>query len=1093
MKKTTLWMISLVLILSVFCFGDEEARLLRFPAVYENQVVFSYAGDLYTVTTAGGVARKLTSHDGYEMFPRFSPDGQWIAFTGQYDGNTEVYLMDAQGGAPKRLTYTAQLGRDDVADRMGPNNIVMDWKHDNKHIVFRSRMSKLDSFVGQLYLTTTEGDLHQELPLPRGGFCSFSPDDGKLAYNRVFREFRTWKRYRGGMADDIWVYDFNTKKIENITQNPAQDIIPMWKDNNIYFLSDRGPHERMNLYVYDSTTKKTRRLTDFDQYDIKFPSLGKNAIVFENAGYIYLFNIETEKSEKLEIHIKDDRLHARGGIKKVDKNLTNFHTAPDGKRALFGARGEVFTVPAKYGNTRNLTNSPGVHERNAQWSPDGKWIAFVSDQSGENEIYIIPQDGSAKPVQLTTGADTYKFEILWSPDSKKILWGDKKLRLRYVDIDKKTITEITQVKYWEIRDYDWSPDSKWVAYANQQANASDRIYLYSLDKAENYPVTEEWYDADNPAFSSCGKYLYFVSDRDFNPVSGDLTFNYVFKDMEKVYLVTLSKDQASPFKPKSDETGSSAVKKTTAPKGKKKGKTKTAGAAAVKIDVDGIMDRVIALPIKASQYGNPIGVKNAVYYLRKGTKDAKPVLLMYDLEKRKETELGNINSFVISADLKKMMVSKDKTYAIIDLPTAKISIDETLKLDNMEMHLCFKCEWKNIFHECWRQMRDFFYAANMHNVGWENMLKRYEPLVKHVDHRNDLTYIIGEMIGELNIGHAYVGGGERPPVKKISTGQLGAKLERDPKTGYYKITQILKGWNWDKDLLSPLTAVGVKAAEGNYITAINGRSTAKMNNIYKALVNTVGKQVRLTLNTTPSGKGGWDTVVEPIADEQMLYYFNWVHGNIEKVDKATGGKAGYIHIPDMGLGGLSTFARLFYPQIRKKALIVDVRGNGGGFVSALVAEALRREIVMIDISRNTAPIPNPDNMLYGPKVCLIDEFSASDGDIFPYRFRKHNMGKLIGKRTWGGVVGIRDPLPLLDGGELYKPEYASYDTEGKTWPMEGRGVDPDIYVDNDPAKEYAGIDEQLNKGIEVILEELKTRGKPVPPPPPEPDKSIKKK
>jgi tricorn protease len=1098
MKKIVILMVSLIFIFAVFAFPEEEARLLRFPAVYENQVVFSYAGDLYTVATDGGVARKLTNHSGYEMFPRFSPDGKRIAFTAQYDGNTEVYLMDSRGGVPKRLTYTATLDRDDVSDRMGPNNLVMGWKHDNKHIVFRSRMIEIDSFKGQLYLTTAAGDLHQRLPLPRGGFCSFSPDDSKLAYNRIFREFRTWKRYRGGMADDIWIYDFKTRKIENITKNPAQDIIPMWKGNHIYFLSDRGPYRRMNLYVYGITSGETGRLTEFKEYDIKFPSLGKEAIAFENGGYIYLFNTNTRELEKLKIQIREDRLSARGGIRKVKKNIYNYDIAPDGKRALFVARGEIFTVPVKHGNTRNLTNTPGVHERDAQWSPDGKWIAFVSDQTGENEIYTMPRGGGAKPTQLTTGADTYKYEIFWSPDSKKILWGDKKLRLRYVDIDTKKIIDIVQAKYWEMRDFTWSPDSKWVAYAKQEAVGFDRIYLYSLEKARNYPVTDGWYDSDDPGFSSDGKYLFFVSDRDYNPMLDHMEFNHIFRDLEKVYLVTLAKETPSPFKPKSDEVsmgspGEEKDKKDKEEKKKGKGKKKPAAVSPVKIDVDGIGDRIIALPVKAAGYGNPVCIKDKVYYLRRGTKDTETLLMVYDLEKRKETELGGVWGFIISADLKKMLVSKDRAYSIIDLPKAKIKLKEKLNLDNMEMKLCLACEWRNIFHECWRHMRDFFYVANMHGVDWKKMRERYEPLLKHVNHRNDLTYIIGEMIGELNVGHTYVGGGERPPVKKIKTGLLGAKLERDVKTGYYQIKKILKGQNWDKSLVSPLTVVGVNAAEGDYIISVNGKSTAKMNNIYNALVNTAGKQVRLKLNSTPAEKGSRDVVVVPIGDEQSLYYYNWVYDNIRKVDKATDGKVGYVHIPDMSLQGLSMFSRLFYPQIRKKALIVDVRGNGGGFVSELIIERLRREIYLIDISRNTAPKPSPEAMLYGPKVCLLDEFSASDGDIFPSRFRTYKLGKLIGKRTWGGVVGIRGTRPLLDGGFIFKPEFASYDPEGKTWPIEGVGVEPDIYVDNDPAKEFAGIDEQLNKGIEVILEELKTKEKQIPPPPPAPDKSVKKK
>jgi len=1076
---------------TVSAFAREETRVLRFPAIYGDQIVFTYTGDLYTVASAGGVARKLTNHQGYEMFARFSPDGKWIAFTGQYDGNTEVYLMPAEGGVPKRLTFTATIERDYVWDRMGPNNIVMTWKHDNKHIVFRSRMREWNSFNGQLYLISVEGGLPQQLPLPRGGFCSFSPDDKKLAYNRVFREFRTWKRYRGGMADDIWIYDFKSKKIENITNNPAQDIIPMWSGSKIYFLSDRDENKRMNLYVYDLNTKKTRKLTNFTKFDIKFPSLGKNAIVFECGGYIYRFDLSTEEYQKVPIFILEDKLNGRGGIVNVSKYIRNYEISPNGKRALFGARGDIFTVPEKHGPTRNLTKTPGVHERNSKWSPDGKWIAYISDATGEDEIYIIPQDGSAPATQITTGAETYKYQIYWSPDSKKILWADKKLRLRYVDIQTKKIVDVAQAKAWEMRDYAWSPDSKWIAYAKPEETVMTKIYLYSLEQKKSYEVTEGWYSSFQPAFSSDGKYLFFVSDRDFNPVFSRVEWNYAYLDMSRIYLVTLSKDVKSPFEPQSDEVKIEKEQKKS--EKKKESQKKDLGGGkeekiTVKVDVDGLKDRIVGLPIKASGYRHLTSVGNRLYYNRKGSKDEKSVLLMYDLKEQKETELGQIDGYEISADQKKMLVSQQKSYAIIDLPKSKIKIKEKLNLSDMEMKLDRHAEWMQIFNECWRQMRDFFYAPNMHGVNWKEIRKRYLPLVAQVNHRADLTYIIGEMIGELNVGHTYVGGGDMPKPKRIKTGLLGAQLERDPKSKYYRIKKILKGQNWDKSLRSPLTEIGVNAKEGDYILSVNGLPTNKMDNIYEALVNTVGKQVKLKINSVPTEKGSREVVVIPIADESKLYYYNWVQNNLKKVNEATGGKVGYIHVPDMSKYGLNEFVKYFYPQLRKKALIIDVRGNGGGNVSPMLIERLRREIAMIDMARNVSPSPDPYAMIWGPKVCLIDEFSASDGDLFAYRFRKHKLGKLIGKRTWGGVVGIRSSLPLLDGGYLYKPEFASYDAETRKWIIEGHGVEPDIFVDNDPAKEYAGIDEQLNKAIEVILEELKTQEKTIPPIPPYPEK-----
>jgi len=1081
----------LVMLLGGSLFAGQEARLLRFPTIHGNQIVLTYAGDLYTVPSNGGVARKLTNDPGFEMFARFSPDGKWLAFTGQYDGNTEVYLMQAEGGIPKRLTFTATLGRDDVSDRMGPNNIVMGWTHDNKHIIFRSRLREWNSFNGQLYLQSVEGGLPEQLPLPRGGFCSYSPDDKKFAYNRVFREFRTWKRYRGGMADDIWIYDFEKKTTENITNNPAGDIIPMWSGNKIYFLSDRDSLKRMNLYVYDLATKTTKPLTDFTEFDAKFPSLGDSSIVFENGGYIYRFDLATEKYAKVPIEIQEDMNGGRGGIVKVNDNIMNYEISPDGKRALFGARGEVFTVPAKNGVIRDITRTPGIHERNSKWSPDGKWIAYISDASGEDEIYIEPQDGSAKPTQITHGEDTYKYQIYWSPDSKKILWADKRLRLRYVDIESEEIKEVAQAKLWEFSDYSWSPDSKWIAYARPEEQSLTKVYLYSLEKEQAYEVTDGWYSSSDPSFSSDGKYLFFVSNRDFTPTIGGVEFNYLYQDMARIYLVTLSKSVESPFKPKSDEVSIKETKPQTQEKTEKKErekKEKKDSVVVVRVDADGLKDRIVGLPIQAANYRDLQSVGNNLYYIRKSSKEEKSQLQMYDLGELKETSLGEADGYEISADQKKMLVGKDKSYYIIDVPKAKIDLKDKLDLSGMEVNLNKREEWAQIFNECWRQMREFFYAPNMHGVNWEEMRKKYSQLVPYVNHRADLTYILGEMIGELNIGHTYVGGGEMPKPKRVQTGLLGAQLERDPKSGYYRIKKILRGENWDKNARSPLTEIGVNAKEGDYILAADGKPTNEMTDIYEALVNTVDKQVKLKLNSEPMEKGSREVVVVPIGDEANLYYYQWIEKNIKTVDKATDGKVGYIHVPDMGGHGLNEFVKHFYPQLRKKAVIIDVRGNGGGNVSPLLIERLRREIAMATFARNTIPSPNPSDMLWGPKVCLIDEFAASDGDIFAYRFKKYKLGKLIGKRTWGGVVGIRGTLPLLDGGFLNKPEFSRYDEETDSWIMEGHGVDPDIYVDNDPAKEYAGIDEQLNKAIEVILDELKTQEKNLPPIPEWPKK-----
>jgi len=1088
MKKTTL--LFFTVLLSTILGAQTEARLLRFPTQWGNNIVFTYAGDLFQVDIKGGTARRLTSDaNGYEMFAHFSPDGKQIAFTGQYDGNTEVYVMPAQGGSPKRLTYTATLNRDDVSDRMGPNNIVMGWK-DANNIIYRSRKQSFNDFKGQLFTVSVNGGLSQELPLPAGGFCSYSPDKTKLAYNQIFREFRTWKYYRGGMADDISIYDFTTKATIKITQNKAQDVFPMWHGETIYYVSDRD--RIMNLFAYNTSTKATSKVTNFDNYDIKFPTMGDQGIVFENGGYIYLFDFATQKAEKITININDDLSTSRKQLKDASKNISSWGISPDGKRMTFGARGDVYTVPAKNGITRNLTQTSGAHDRNVNWSPDGKYISFISDMSGEDEIYIVAQDGNSKPIQITKDSDTYKYSPDWSPDSKKLLWADKKLRLQYVDIATKKVTVIAQNPDSELTDFSWSPDSKWVAYSKQELNKQAKIWVFNTETNTTNSITDYWYECSSPTFSPDGKYLYFVSNRDFTPTYSNTEWNHSYSDMSRIYFVTLKKNTKNPLKPEADEvniasTGENKEAKPENDKSKDKGKKTDAKSAVVnvEIDFDGIEQRVVDLPIEAANYGNLTAVKNTLYYIK--FKENKMTLNLFDLEEKKETNLGNFGSFIISFDQKKMGISSGNYY-IIDLPKSKIDLKEELNLSGMKVMTDLSQEWNQIFTESWRQMRDFFYDPNMHGVNWNNIRQKYQPLISHVNQRADLTYIIGEMIGELNVGHAYTGGGDKPIPKRLKLGLLGAKLTRDA-SGYYQIASIYQGENWTNNTRSPLTEVGIDAKVGDYIIAIDGKDVTSVNDIYELLIDKANKETELTLNSKPSADGSRKALITPIDDENGLVYLNWVRTNVEKVNKATNGEVGYIHIPDMGVEGLNEFVKYFYPQLSKRALIIDDRGNGGGNVSPMIIERLSRKLAMMRIARNTSPYPSGIAMHLGPKICLIDQYSASDGDLFPYQFKYFKLGKLVGVRTWGGVVGIRGTLPFLDGGTLTKPEFSHYAADGSNWIIEGTGVEPDVEVVNDPAKEYTGEDQQLNKAIELILEELKNYPKGLPKAPVYPDKS----
>jgi len=1099
----------------------DTTRLLRFPTTNDREIVFCYAGELYAVGKDGGVARRLTSGPGYSSFPHFSPDGTQLAFTSQYDGNTEVYVMPGEGGVPKRLTTSATLGRDDISDRMGPNNIVMTWENTKPLIVFRSRMKSFNDFIGQLFTAGMDAELPQQLPVPRGGFVSFSPDDSKMAFNRVFREFRTWKHYRGGMADDVWIYDFKTGATENLTNNPAQDTCPMWgPDNHIYFISDRDG--RMNLFSIDLASKQTKQLTTFKDFDIKFPSIGRESIVFEQAGYIWRYDLASGQATPVPIEVKEDFASGRSALVDASKHTESVSLAPDGERTIVVARGDLFSVPARNGTPRNLTKTSNAHERDAVWSPDGKWIAYNSDATGENELYVRAQDDKGQPQQITSGADTYYYQPIWSPDSKKLLWSDRLQRLRYVDVGTKVVTQIDQDKYGEIEVYNWSPDSQWITWGRPEENGLPRVYLYSLASKQQTAITDTWYGSGEPVFSDDGKYLLLSSARDFKPTFGEEEFENVYRDMERVYLVTLAKETENPLGPRSDEVGKAEKKREKEkekeaeekkpeekkpdekkPEAKKPEIAKPKKPVVVKVDTDGIQNRIVGLEITPGNYRKIRMLEDRIFYLRRtigdetgeeeelfGERDKKSHLCVYNVEERKETVLGDVNDYQITFDGKRMLVKIKKDYAIIDVPKDKIETkDHEMKIEGLDMQLDRHAEWKQIYFEAWRQMRDFFFSPTMNGIDWKAMRDKYAALLPFVNHRNDLTYLLGEMIGELNNGHTYVAGGERPETPRIKLGLLGAEVSRDPATRAYRVDRILPGENWDKHTRSPLTAVGVDVKLGDYILAINGTPVSTLPNLYDALIGTADKQVILRVNSKPTDAGARDVTVVPTDNEAPLYYLAWVQKNIDEVSKKTGGEVGYMHIPDMGRPGLNEFTKLYFPQIRKKALIVDVRGNGGGFVSPLVIERLRRALVMVGIARNGVPRPDPNDTFLGPMVTLINEFSASDGDIFPYRFKTLGLGKLIGKRTWGGVVGIRDSLPLVDGGQFFKPEFALYSKDGKEWIIEGHGVDPDIMVDNDPGKEFRGEDQQLDRAIQEIQAELKTKGYELPPVPPYPNRN----
>jgi tricorn protease len=1068
---------------------SDDTRLLRFPTVNATDVVFSYAGDLYTVPRAGGVARRLTSHVGQEIFARFSPDGKTLAFSGQYDGNTEVYLMPAQGGSPRRITWTATLGRDDVADRMGPNNLTMAWHPDGQQVIFRSRGTSFNDWKGQLFAAPTTGKPAVQLPFSVGGWCSYEAGGQRMAHNRLFREFRTWKYYAGGQADDIWIFDHKTGQSQNISQHKAQDIIPMWHKDRIYYLSDRD--RTMNLFCYELGSGQTRKVTQFTDYDIKFPSLGTDAIVFEQGGYLWLLDLATEKTTRLSIRIQEDFASGRNPVVDFSKHIADYDLSHDGKRGLMVARGDVWSVPASTGVSYNLTRSPSSHEREAVWSPKGDRIAYISDASGENEIWVMQADGS-QAKQVTKGTKTYMYSILWSPDGTKLLWADKALRLQYVDVATGKVTQVDKAESWEFYSYEWSPDSRWIAYVRPEWMSTSRIVIHELASGKNREVSNPWFSANSPTWSADGTYLYYVAATEFNPIYSATEWNTAYQDMERPYVVCLQASTPNPFADKNDQVTPIVDNPATAAKSPAKTEATPADKGVqVAIDFDQIIARTVALPgCNPGNYYGLIATAGKLYYLY-GGHGKETALYLYDLEAKSATELGKVDGYASTTPYSHLMVKQGGQYYVVPMPTSPLNLSKAMDLSGMQQPIDQAAEWQQVYNETWRQMRDFFYDPNMHGVDWEAMRQKYAALLPYVNHRKDLTYIMGELIGELNVGHAYVGGGAQPSVPRVSMGLLGADLSQHS-SGYVRIDKIYPGATWSETYRSPLAFPGSDIKTGEYIIAINGVSVKDLTNYAQALVSKANVLVELTVNSKPEPAGARTRLVKPLADESDLRYYAWVQDNIRKVSEATNGEVGYIHIPDMSAAGLNEFVKHFYPQLNKKALIIDDRGNGGGNVSPMIIERLSRELDMVTFSRNTRPGPSPAQMLVGPKVLLIDPYSASDGDLFPYRFKFHKLGTVIGQRSWGGTVGIRGSLPLVDGGTLSKPEFSRYDVTGKEWIIEGYGVDPDIEVVQDPHLEYKGQDQQLEKAIAVIKEQMKTRQTTLPPVPAQfPNKSGK--
>ncbi|MFA3784143.1 PDZ domain-containing protein [Melioribacteraceae bacterium 4301-Me] len=1047
-----------------------SARMFQYPDVSQRYIAFTYGGDIWIVPKEGGTAQRITTAKGNEEFARFSPDGSQLAFSGNYDGNVDVYVISSLGGMPKRITYHG------MADRL------IDWYPDGKSLLFASSRESGKQRFNQFYKVSKDGGLPEKLPLPYAEFGSLSPDGKKIAFTIRTRAFRTWKRYEGGMAADIYIFDLEKKTSENITNNPANDEIPMWSGNKIYFLSDRGVNKRNNIWCYDISTKQTKQITDFSDFDVHFPSIGNNEIVFEAGGLLYLLNLSTEKYHEVKINVVTDEATLMARSENVEKLIENYSISYNGSRALFEARGEIFSVPAENGPVINLTQSSGAAERYPSWSPDGKYIAYFSDKSGEYQLTIRDVENPTKEKTLTSFDNGFRYKIYWSPNSKQLAFIDQTMTIYVYDINKNKTQKVDKQKWMyegalENFAVSWSPDSRYIAYSKELDNRSEAIAIYDTKDEKSYQVTSGYYNDSNPAFDPEGKYLFFLTNRNFSPVYSDFDNTWIYPNATQIAAVTLTKDIPSPTFPKNDSV---SVKKDEEKKSdekksekNKEGKKEEQKSKETKIDFDGFEQRVVILPPSAGNYSNLQAVSGKIIYHKmpnKGSEEKKKPIMYYDLDKREEkTIINDADSYQLSADGKKILFAKQNSFSIVDVaPDQKA--EKKLPTNQLEMTVVPRKEWRQIFNDVWRIERDFFYDKNMHGVDWNAMKKQYGALIENAVTRTDVNFIIGELIAELSSSHTYRSGGDEEQPLHRAVGYLG--IDWELKDGAYRIKRIVNGAPWDTEVRSPLLSSGLKVKEGDYILAVNGVSLDTSKDPYAAFEGLANKTIELTINNKPSLDGAWNIIVKTLDSETRLRNLEWIESNRRRVDEATEGKIGYIYVPSTGIDGQNELIRQFYAQFNKQGLIIDERFNNGGQIPDRFIELLNRKPLAFWAVRDGKNWQWPPVANFGPKVMLINGWSGSGGDAFPDYFRKANLGPLIGSRTWGGLIGITGAPTLIDGGNITVPTFRMYDPDGK-WFKEGHGVDPDIEVPEDPGMLSRGVDVQLEKAIQEILKLLK--------------------
>ena len=1067
-----------------------SSKLLRQPDISKTEIVFVYGGDLWTVPRSGGLARRITANPSVKRSPKFSPDGSQIAFTGNYDGNSDVYTIPADGGEPKRLTYHPMP------------DLVEGWTPDGKSVLFRSGRTSFSYRFNKLFTVSATGGMEKELPLPQAGLASFSPDGTTLAYNRIEREGATWKRYRGGEQAYVSIYDMVTKKYSELPHSDATDFYPMWHGRKIYFASDRAG--TVNLFSYDLDSKAMKQLTHYTEYDVKAPSLGPDAIVFEQGGVLTIFDLKTEKTTPVSITVRSDSAATRPTLRRVEGNITGYGLSPSGSRAVFEARGDLFTVPAKKGETRNLTNTSGVREKSPAWSPDGKTIAYLSDKSGEYEIYTRPQDGAGTETRLTFDGHVDRDNLVWTPDSKTLIYSDVAQHLWMIALADKKPVLIDSSKIGPVTFGDVSPDSRWIVYTKTNPNNLSSLSLYSIPQRKTYEVSSGRFNDSSPVFDQNGKYLYFASDRTFAPSIVGPEININFQNTTGLFALILAADTPSPLAPESDEEkpkedapgsappapnptpakpGSAPLadpKKPTPDPAKPAAPDAKASAdpakpaapaadpahPATKIDLEGLYNRVIALPgIAPGSYAGLVGGSNKVIYSTQGSAH------VFDMGSKTDAVIiSGVQGYTCNQAATKMLYQSGPTFGIIDVAPGQAVGAGRLALE-LEARIDPRQEWKQEFQEAWRYERDYFYDPNMKGLDWKAIGDRYAALVPSISHRDDLTYLLGELVAELNTSHAYVSPPPTAGARTIGVGLLGCDFE--PVGAYYRIRKIYAGENWQEDRRAPLTEPGVKVKEGDYLIAVNGVPLHTDMNPYAPFENTVGKTVTLLVNDKPGEVGARTVSARPVESESNLRYLDWVEGNRKKVEAATGGLCGYVHVPDTSTPGITEFGRGFYSQTDKKAIIVDERFNSGGFIPDFFVEKLSRKLLSRATPRYGQDFENPGSAIYGPKVMLANEWSGSGGDAFPYFFRKAGVGPIVGKRTWGGLVGINGFRALLDGGGVTVPQFGIWSPQDGKWIAENHGIEPDIEVSNTPDTMQEGRDPQLERAIAYIQEQLK--------------------